>query len=98
MASRPDRSFLPDHAVYRRKQRIWPRRILQQLPDHHTPSLLQGKRSFGLNSGGPIKVSDPGPHAPFSMATDDLAYWTGTKGLAVSRVTLGLPFYGYGFG
>jgi GH18 family chitinase len=47
---------------------------------------------------GPWNRSDPGPHAPLSMATEDLAYWTGAKGLAVAKVTLGLPFYGYGFG
>ena len=47
---------------------------------------------------GPWDKSDPGPHAPYSMATDDLAYWTGVKGLAAGKVTLGLPFYGYGFG
>ena len=47
---------------------------------------------------GPWRPSDPGPHAPMSMAVDDLAYWTGTRGLAAGNVTLGLPFYGYGFG
>jgi len=47
---------------------------------------------------GPWDKSDPGPHAPLSMAKDDLAYWTGTRRLAADRITLGLPFYGYGFG
>ena len=47
---------------------------------------------------GPWDKSDPGPHAPLSMATDDLVYWTRTRGLAPARITLGLPFYGYGFG
>ncbi len=47
---------------------------------------------------GPWDRSDPGPHAPFPMATDDLKYWTGIRGLAAGKVTLGLPFYGYGFG
>ena len=47
---------------------------------------------------GPWNPANPGPHAPYSMAVDDLAYWTGARGLAVAKVTLGLPFYGYGFG
>lgn len=47
---------------------------------------------------GPWNRSEPGPHAPLSMATEDLAYWTGTRRLSAARITLGLPFYGYGFG
>jgi len=47
---------------------------------------------------GPWNPARPGPHAPYSMAVGDLTYWTGTRGLAVAKVGLGLPFYGYGFG
>jgi GH18 family chitinase len=47
---------------------------------------------------GPWNPSKPGPHAPLSMAVDDLSYWTGTRKIALAKITLGLPFYGYGFG
>ena len=47
---------------------------------------------------GPWAPSKPGQHAPLSMAVDDLAYWGGTRGLPKAKMTLGLPFYGYGFG
>jgi len=33
-----------------------------------------------------------------SMAVEDLTYWVGTRGIPKEKVTLGLPFYGYGFG
>jgi chitinase len=47
---------------------------------------------------GPWDPSDPGPHAPYSMAVNDLDYWGTTRGIAKERLNLGLPFYGYGFG
>ena len=47
---------------------------------------------------GPWNPANPGPHAPMSMAVDDLAYWGGTRGIPKAKMTLGLPFYGYGFG
>jgi len=47
---------------------------------------------------GPWNPSGAGPHAPLSMAVDDLSYWTGTRRIALAKITLGLPFYGYGFG
>jgi GH18 family chitinase len=47
---------------------------------------------------GPWAPARSGPHAPMSMAVDDLAYWAGVWGISKDRLTLGLPFYGYGFG
>jgi len=47
---------------------------------------------------GPWQPSKPGPHAPYSMAVSDLAYWVGTRNIAKEKLNLGLPFYGYGFG
>lgn len=47
---------------------------------------------------GPWRPEKPGPHAPYSMAVDDLDYWGGTRGIAKEKLSLGLPFYGYGFG
>lgn len=47
---------------------------------------------------GPWKPEKPGQHSPYSMAVDDLDYWAGTRGIAKEKLSLGLPFYGYGFG
>ncbi|MBV7529673.1 glycosyl hydrolase family 18 protein [Chitinophaga sp. sic0106] len=34
-------------------------------------------------------------HSPYSYATQHLNYWTGDRGLAASKVVIGVPFYGY---
>lgn len=47
---------------------------------------------------GPWNPSKPGPHAPYEMAIEDLDYWTKTRGIAKEKLSLGVPFYGYGFG
>lgn len=47
---------------------------------------------------GPWNQANPGQHAPYSMAVEDLAYWNGTRGIAKEKLSLGVPFYGYGFG
>lgn len=47
---------------------------------------------------GPWDPTNPGPHAPYEMAVNDLNYWGVTRGIAKERLNLGLPFYGYGFG
>jgi chitinase len=47
---------------------------------------------------GPWKPEKPGQHSPYSMAVDDLNYWGGTRGIAKEKLSVGLPFYGYGFG
>ncbi|GAA4312221.1 glycosyl hydrolase family 18 protein [Mucilaginibacter gynuensis] len=47
---------------------------------------------------GPWRPQDPGQHSPYQMAVDDLNYWSGTRGIAKDKLSLGVPFYGYGFG
>jgi GH18 family chitinase len=47
---------------------------------------------------GPWRPQDAGPHAPYDMAVADLDYWTNTRHIAKEKLSLGLPFYGYGFG
>ncbi|QRR03556.1 glycosyl hydrolase family 18 protein [Dyadobacter sandarakinus] len=47
---------------------------------------------------GPWRPDKPGPHAPYSMAEEDLDYWLNTRKIPREKLTLGLPFYGYGFG
>ena len=47
---------------------------------------------------GPWNPANPGQHSPYDMAVSDLAYWTTTRGIDKSKLSLGVPFYGYGFG
>jgi len=47
---------------------------------------------------GPWNQAKPGQHSPYSMAVDDMSYWGGTRGIAKEKLSLGVPFYGYGFG
>jgi chitinase len=47
---------------------------------------------------GPWNQNKPGQHAPFDMAADDMAYWNSKRGIAKEKLSLGVPFYGYGFG
>lgn len=46
---------------------------------------------------GPWRPQLAGQHAPFSMAVSDLLYWQKDKGVAKEKLSLGMPFYGYGF-
>lgn len=52
---------------------------------------------MSYDNTGPWDPSDPGPHSPYSMAVNDLDFWTNTRGIAKEKLNLGLPFYGYGF-
>lgn len=45
---------------------------------------------------GPWRPNDPGQHAPYEMALNDIAFWK-SKGVDGSKLNLGVPFYGYGF-
>lgn len=47
---------------------------------------------------GPWRPSDPGDHAPYAMAVEDLDYWHKVRSIPKEKLGLGLPFYGYGFG
>jgi chitinase len=38
-----------------------------------------------------------GPHSPYSFAEDAIKYYTVARKIAPSRITLGLPFYGFDF-
>ena len=47
---------------------------------------------------GPWNKDRPGPHSTYEAAELDLAYWNTTRSVPAQKITLGLPFYGYGFG
>jgi len=47
---------------------------------------------------GPWAPEKPGPHSTYKHAEEDLAYFKMIRGLPKEKLTLGVPFYGYGFG
>jgi chitinase len=47
----------------------------------------------GTWSGSPV-----GQHSSYSFAEDGINYWSTTRGIAKSKLVLGVPFYGYKFG
>lgn len=47
---------------------------------------------------GPWRPNDAGPHSTFETAVADLNYWIVTRSVPPAKITLGVPFYGYGFG
>ncbi len=53
---------------------------------------------MSYDATGPWDPSDPGPTAPFSLVQSDFTYFHQTRGVPASKLLIGLPFYGYGFG
>lgn len=47
---------------------------------------------------GPWRPEQPGPHSLYSHAVDDLNYFGVERNIAPAKMTLGVPFYGYGYG
>lgn len=47
---------------------------------------------------GPWRPDKPGPHAAYEHAVDDLEYFGSVRKIPKEKMTLGLPFYGYGYG
>jgi chitinase len=47
---------------------------------------------------GPWRPENPGPHALYEHAVDDLTYFGENRQVPKSKMTLGVPFYGYGYG
>jgi chitinase len=47
---------------------------------------------------GPWRPEKPGPHSTLLDAEQDLAYFGNEKNVPREKMTLGVPFYGYGFG
>jgi len=53
---------------------------------------------MSYDATGPWDPQNPGQHAPFSMYESDFQYWNTTKNIPQNQLTMGVPFYGYGFG
>ena len=47
---------------------------------------------------GPWRPEKPGPHAAYEHAVEDLEYFGVVRKRPKDKMTLGLPFYGYGYG
>lgn len=46
---------------------------------------------------GPWRPDKPGPHATYAHALEDLTYFGKERAVPKEKMTLGLPFYGYGY-
>lgn len=47
---------------------------------------------------GPWRPEKPGPHAAYEHAVEDLEYFGVVRKIPKEKMTLGVPFYGYGYG
>lgn len=47
---------------------------------------------------GPWRPEKPGPHAAYEHAVEDLDYFATVRNIPKEKMTLGVPFYGYGYG
>lgn len=47
---------------------------------------------------GPWRPEKPGPHSTFAHAAEDLDYFGTERKIPKEKITLGVPFYGYGYG
>lgn len=52
---------------------------------------------MAYDATGPWAPEKPGQHSSIDFAKECTAYWIG-RGVAKSKLVLGVPFYGYGFG
>lgn len=53
--------------------------------------------AMAYDAVGPWAPDAPGQHAPTPYAKEIVQYWL-KRGLPAAKLTLGVPFYGYGFG
>jgi chitinase len=47
---------------------------------------------------GPWRPEKPGPHSTLAHAVEDLDYFGTIRNIPKEKMTLGVPFYGYGYG
>ncbi|MFD1631889.1 glycosyl hydrolase family 18 protein [Pseudopedobacter beijingensis] len=61
-------------------------------------SLFDMVHIMSYDQTGPWNLERPGPHSTYEAAVADFTYWNVTRSVPASKLTLGVPFYGYGFG
>jgi chitinase len=47
---------------------------------------------------GPWRPEKPGPHSTYEHAREDVDYFAKVRSIPKEKMTLGVPFYGYGYG
>ena len=52
---------------------------------------------MAYDATGPWNPNNEGQHSSYDFALEHINYWLLTKGIAKSKLVLGLPFYGYEF-
>lgn len=62
-----------------------------------TLALFDYVNVMAYDAAGPWSPGVPGPHSSIEFAQTNVTYWLG-RGVERSRLILGVPFYGYGFG
>ena len=67
-----------------------------QIPDA-TLSLFDLINTMAYDETGPWNPDKAGQHSSMDLAKANTTYWLG-RGVAKSKLVLGVPFYGYGFG
>lgn len=61
-----------------------------------TAQKLDFVNTMSYDYSGPWQPNNPGPHSPMSQTVSDYNYWR-NKGVAKSKIVVGVPFYGYEF-
>lgn len=88
-------------AALRAKQKLITSAVAIYYKDQFTDKALAQYDFMNVMSydrTGPWKPENPGPHALYSHAVDDINYFGQERKIAPARLTLGVPFYGYGYG
>ena len=52
---------------------------------------------MSYDATGPWNPSSPGQHSSYNFASNGINFWKNTVGISGTRLTLGVPFYGYDF-
>lgn len=60
-------------------------------------ALMDFINPMAYDARGPWTPNDPGQHSSYQFALDNINYWQNTRGIAPSKICLGVPFYGYDF-
>jgi GH18 family chitinase len=64
----------------------------------HTLAQYDFVNVMSYDRTGPWRPEKPGPHSLYSHAKEDLNYFGKERNIPAEKMTLGVPFYGYGYG